>query len=638
MLDSMRANAQSWGVKVAFGIIIIVFVFWGIGSFTSSRSGVATVNGETISDMDFQRAYAEMEQNLRGLMPDVTQESLRSLGLEQQVLGSLVMQSLLEAEARRVGIEISPWELRRAVEELPFFKGEDGRFDRDLYLRVLEGAGRPVADFEKELKSDMLPQKLQTLLSAGAGVSAESVRRLFDFQQEKRTIDYLFFPAEAHMATATPTDAEVEQAYKERESQYAVPARVRVEYISISPDALADPAAVTDEAVAAAYDARRDQLTRPERVHARHILVKVAADASEDEVKKAEDEARAIESRIRGGEDFAAVAGEKGQDASAAQGGDLGWFTRQEMVPDFANAAFALKVGEMSGPVRSPFGFHIIKVEEREESSLPSLDEAAENLRADLAVEAAEKGLAATSDTVLAAALGGKSMAEAAAMAKGLKVEDSGLLAVDQLAEQLGLGTADAQAVAAAAAGTVLDSALSGTSGTLVVRVVESLPASTKPLEEVKEEIVASLTRAKAVELAREEAAAIRAAFVNNAPDAERAAEMKRSQPFGRDGVVPELGQNLELATAVFAEPVLKDDAVWLDTVFTLEDGAVLVRPVQAIAPDQAEWDAVAPILLETMNRSRASMLFEAYVADLHDKADVRILNPRLFQTGAEAQ
>ena len=176
MLDGIRANAQSWGVKLAFGIIILVFVFWGIGSYTGPKGYVATVNDMHITEIEFQKAYGSMEQNLRASYPDLTPELLKGLQLEQQVLQQLVMKKLLESEAGRIGLEISPYELRLAVQEMPYFLDKDGRFDKDEYLRVLKASGLTPAQFEAGLREDLLPEKLQKLLTAGAWGSPEEAR------------------------------------------------------------------------------------------------------------------------------------------------------------------------------------------------------------------------------------------------------------------------------------------------------------------------------------------------------------------------------------------------------------------------------------------------------------------------------
>ena len=401
MLDGIRANAQSWGVKLAFGIIIIVFVFWGIGSFTGPKGYVATVNDMHITEIEFQKVYGSMEQNLRASYPDLTPELLKGLQLEQQVLQRLVMKKLLESEAERIGLEISPYELRLAVQDMPYFLNKDGKFDKDEYLRVLKASGLTPAQFESGLREDMLPEKLQELLTAGAWGSPEEARLRYMYERQKRSVDYILFPLADYIAASAPSDAEIQTAYEARAAQYALPARVKLQYVLLDPEKMADPSAISEEALSAAYETRKAQFADPEKVHARHILIRVGEGAPEAEVKKAEKSAGDIAAKIRGGEDFIEAAKKYGQDPSAAQGGDLDFFTREQMVKPFADAAFSLAAGELSAPVRTQFGFHLIKVEEKQAAKQRTLDEVKDELRAALAVEAATEALQAKTDAVL---------------------------------------------------------------------------------------------------------------------------------------------------------------------------------------------------------------------------------------------
>lgn len=629
MLDGIRANAQSWGVKLAFGIIILVFVFWGIGSYTGPKGYVATVNDMHITEIEFQKAYGSMEQNLRASYPDLTPELLKGLQLEQQVLQQLVMKKLLESEAGRIGLEISPYELRLAVQEMPYFLDKDGRFDKDEYLRVLKASGLTPAQFEAGLREDLLPEKLQKLLTAGAWGSPEEARLRYMYERQKRSVDYILFPISDYSAVSAPSDAEVRTAYEARASRYALPARVKLEYVLLDPEKMAEPSSVSDEAVAAAYDARKAQFAEPEKIHARHILIRVGEEAPEAEVKKAEERINEVAAKIREGLDFSDAAKEYGQDPSAAQGGDLGFFTREQMVKPFADAAFALAEGELSAPVRTQFGFHLIKVEEKQAAKQRTLDEVKDELRAALAVDAATEALQAKTDAVLAAALGNGDMNAAAARA-GLQAVETGLESAEELTQSLGLRPIDVQAVMSTPPGTVVDSSFATLKGTLVIRVTESVPAMTRPLDEVRTELVAELTREKAMQAAMDAARSAAAKGL----DAALLERVKRSEFFGRDGNVPGLGFNMDMARAVFSEEGKNavTGAKWNAEPWRMEDGAVLVRLAAVEEPSAEEWKVAEPMFLSQLDSSRASVLFQNFVALLYGKADIRVLNPALIQ------
>ncbi len=627
MLDGIRANAQSWGVKLAFGIIIVVFVFWGIGSYSGPKGLVASVNGKNITEVEFQRAYAMMEDNLRRSIPNLTSEMLESFQLEQRVLQSLMQEKLIEDEAERAGLTISPYELRAVLEQLPYFQ-KDGKFSPEIYKEVLSKNHITPRQFETDQAKSMLPAKLQRLVTAGAYVDPAAAKAMFDYAAERRRVDYIMFPASAHMSEAAPSEEEVAKTYEAQSASFTVPPSVDVEFVRLDPAVMGNPAAISDAELRAAYDARKSQYTEEEKIHARHILIRVPANAPEADVKKAESEIKALEARIRGGEDFSEVA-KSGQDGTAEQGGDLGWFTAGQMVPEFSKAAFALKDGEVSAPVRTQFGFHLIKKEGHQDAVTHSFDEVKDSLRADLATEAAGRGLEEKADAVLAQALAGKSMEEAAkaASADAVKAESTGLISAEELAQKLDIRDSDVQTVLAAASGTVLDSAVPSGNSLLVIRVKESRPQSVKPLDEVRPLIVEFLTKQKAAEMAMEDARKARAAFQNGKPAA--GAEIKTSELFGRDGNIADLIADPALAQAAFAVPEVSD--AWLNEPYRVQDGAVLARLSAIEAPSEDEWKAAQQDMQNRLESDRAHMIYQIYLTQLGSQAKVKMYNSPLL-------
>ena len=171
MLDLIRANAQSWGVKIAFGIIILVFVFWGVGGLTGGPSTVIlTVNGEPITIQEFQRKYEQLEQQVRAQYPDLDAAGLKAMQLKQQLIQNLILENLIMQEAKRVGIVVTPVELRKLIESFPAFHNAEGKFDPDAYVRVIKAQRNTPGNFEAELRNNMLMNKLRADVTAGAFV------------------------------------------------------------------------------------------------------------------------------------------------------------------------------------------------------------------------------------------------------------------------------------------------------------------------------------------------------------------------------------------------------------------------------------------------------------------------------------
>ncbi len=629
MLDGIRANSQSLIVKLAFGIIIVVFVFWGIGSYTGPKGIVASVNGLNITEMEFQRAYAQMEENVRRSIPNLTPEMLESLQLRQRVLQSLVREKLIESETTRTGLTVSPYELRMYLMQIPDFQ-KDGKFDPSLYKEVLAVNRLTPQDFEASQAKAMLPRKLQSLVVSGAHVRPEAVKAMYEYVGETRRIDYMLFPAEPHLAAAVPSEEEVQTAYESRREQLVVPAAVDVEYVRMDPSLLGDASLISDEEVRAAYEDRLARYTDPEKIHARHLLIRVAPNASAAEMQRAEEQIADLEARIRAGEDFAEVAKAHGQDGSAAQGGDLGWFTAEQMVPEFSEAAFALKDGELSAPVRTQFGFHLIKCEEHVPAQVHPLEEVQEELRVVLATEVAAQGLQDKAEAVLAQALAGQSLEEAAkvAGAANLKVEKTGMLTAEELGEKLALRESELLSVMAAATGTVLDTPIASGPALLVVKVDESKPEAIKPLEEVRPVLAEELARQKAIAMALEDARAARAAFVDNRPA--EGSTIVTSEAFGRGGHIAGLGGDVALAEAAFAAPGVED--AWLPEAFRVEEGAILARVAAIDPPGEEEWKGMEDAMVANIRAERANMMFQNYIDALGSKASIKTYNSPMLR------
>ena len=240
MLDLIRANAQSWGVKIAFGIIILVFVFWGVGGLTGGPSTVIlTVNGEPITIQEFQRKYEQLEQQVRAQYPDLDAAGLKAMQLKQQLIQNLILENLITQEAERVGIVVTPVELRKLIESFPAFHNEEGKFDPDAYVRMIKAQRNTPGNFEAELRNNMLMNKLRADVTAGAFVPEAEVRDLFRYEGERRILEYVFYPLEDYTSKVTVDDAQIKDYYEANQASFTVPPQADVEYLLIGAEALA---------------------------------------------------------------------------------------------------------------------------------------------------------------------------------------------------------------------------------------------------------------------------------------------------------------------------------------------------------------------------------------------------------------
>ena len=624
MLDYIRNNAQSWGIKAAFGIIILVFVFWGIGRMYDTPPTVAAVvNDETIHAHDLAREMQRLEESIRANYPNVTSEQLRSLNLQQQAEQSLIAGALLRQEAKRAGFSVTPLELRKVIEKNPAFRNEKGEFDPQAYLRMLDLQRTAPSTYEGRIRQELLTQKLYNAITAPVVVSEAEARMIFHFSQERRQVSYLLFPSADYLGKVTLGEDEVRAEYESNRAAFTLPAASDVDYVLVTAKGLAKPDSVSGEEAAAWYDRNQTAAVQPERMHLRHILLRLPNDAPENDVQKARQELEAAAAKLNKGADFAALATQQSQDpGSAPQGGDLGWVQRGQTVPDFEKAALALKPGQISGPVRTEFGLHLIKMEAYEEQRTRSLDEMRVDIRALLAEQKAAEHLRDVLDALIEANIIGTPL-DQAAKAHGLEVRNTGPSTGPELQAKLGVDAKGAATLLAVPAGSSPDTPLETKTpegvGFIVAKIRAAIPEKVRDLAEVKEEIVSGLTRKKARDLALAAAEQTRRDMGDGQLPAALAAHVKQSAPLGRMEPVGDLGADAQMSKAIFSAQT----GVWLDTPFAVEQGAALLRLDMCIAPQEDSWQSVAARFMDSLNQSRKEESFQNFVNLLASKAKI---------------
>lgn len=631
MLDYIRSNAQTWGVKAAFGIIILVFVFWGVGNLRDSGApGVAaTVNGKPILLTELFQAKQLAEEAVRRTSPGIAGERLREMGIVRQALQGLIVESVLMQEAERLGLAVSPVQLRQAVERIPLFQDKQGKFDPEAYKRVLTTQGQSMGRFEESMRRSLLEENLRRDITAAAWVSPEEARAFFDYAQELREIEYVFFPASDYKPQP-PADDEIRAWYESNRAQFAIPAKVDVEYVLVRPEDMVKPESIDADSVKAWYEKNMDRYAVPERVKARHILLRLEPGASEAEVAKARKSLEDIAAEARKGGDFAALAAKRSQDAgTAANGGDLGWIERGDTVPAFNDAAFALKEGELSAPVRTEFGLHLIRLDKREAARTRTPTEVEGEIRRTLAEQRGAEKIRESMDGLIEANILNKSLKDAAA-ALGLEAKRSGPKSAEELQSLLGIKEKDAQVLMSVAPGAPLDTALEAQGqGFAVVRVLASAPADVKPLAEVREEIVNALKERRAEAAALEAASAARKTVRDDALPPALAARAKTIANVGRSGPMPVFGEQPQLLQALFGVRPRE----WLPVAFPVrvdgKPGATLARVRGVVMPDDAQWRPLAEIVRVSLEGQRKDQMFQAFLGVLMDKAKVEIKNSK---------
>ncbi len=368
LLANLRKNAHSSILVLLFGIIIVVFIFSFGPASTGCHSGAikgsggyaAKVNGHAISRQDFEQAYARQLQAIARQtgQEGLTREQADALGIGARVLDQLIDRQLLLQAAMDEGLRVSDDEIAAELDKVDAFK-KNGVFDQVEYQAIVERQlGMMMWQFEAQIRDDLLVQKMLSSLAGAAKASDDEAAAEFIREKERYALSLVRFPIQAQRAAiAAPTAEEIAAYAKER----------------------------ADE-IKSHYEAHSARYNRPKQVQARHILVKTSPSVSQ---AQAIEKVEALKARIEGGADFAEVARAESEDpGSKDKGGDLGTFGEGTMVPEFQAAAFAMKSGELSGPVVTSFGVHLIKVEKVIEPEVITLEQASEGIAREKLIEA----------------------------------------------------------------------------------------------------------------------------------------------------------------------------------------------------------------------------------------------------------
>lgn len=381
LLSLMRKHAQSWIIKFLVAIIAAVFIFYFGYSFRrSAGTKIAYVNGELISGVEYQKAYRSMVEALQREYKSVWSDSLlKVFNVRTRALDRLISQKLVSQEARNIGLDVTGKEVQDQIMVYPAFQSR-GRFDESRYRSLLQNNRMQPEDFEAGIEQELLQRKIEHFLRSFLLVSGQDVLEYYTYSNERVKISFVQFLPERFKASVKIDDASIEKYFNEQKEKYRIPEKIKLTYIVFDPDEFKDKVKVSDQQIRDYYEERMSAFKEEKQVKVRHILFKLAQDASEGEEKKVRERALSVLKKARDGEDFANLAKAYSEDPSKEQGGDLGYFSSGEMVKPFEDTAFKMKKGEISDPVRTPFGYHIIKVEEIKEARAKSLEDVREQI------------------------------------------------------------------------------------------------------------------------------------------------------------------------------------------------------------------------------------------------------------------
>jgi len=627
MLDRMRRH-MSW-LKWSLGLVVLAFVIFyipdflrGNGADAAAGETVARIEGQEITANEFRRTYQAQLQAYRSAYGgQMSEQLLKQLGVEQQILQQMVDERAALAEARRLGIIVSDAEVRQRILSIPAFQ-ENGTFiGEQRYQQLLRLQRPPMApsEFEDNVRRQLTIQKLRSSLTDWLSVADKDLEQEYRRRNDKVKLAVVTFTADKFRGQVAASDAEIASYFEGHKDAFKIPEKRKIRYLLVDIEALRAKVVVPPAEIERTYNANIEQYSTPEQVRASHILLKTEGKDDAAVKAKAED----VLKQARAGADFAELAKKYSEDdASQKNGGDLDYFGRGRMVPEFDQAAFTLDVGKISDLIKTQYGYHIIKVTDKRAAITRPLADVRQQIQDQLSYERAQVQ-ASDLAQALEKQVTKPADLDTAAKEKGLLVQESGFFARDE--PILGLGQSPE------AASKAFDMKQGDVAGPLRASrgfVFETMVAKQDPyvpkLDEVKDRVREEVIKDKARTLSQQKAAEI-ASKLKAAPDFEKAAkaaglEAKTTELIARDAPIPDLGVAKAVEDAAFKLPLgMVSDAIATD------NGTAIIKVIEKQAVTAADWASSKDRFREELLTDRRNRFFGAYMVKAKQKMKIEV-------------
>jgi len=624
MLTQMRENVGSWIIKLLLGAIVVVFILWGVGPDQKNPNAiVATVDGKPIGYMEFSRTYQNLLENVRRQFGDrVNEEMINALNLKEQAVNQLVDRRVILNAADKMGFEVADEELAMSIAAIPAFQSESG-FNTAAYQQVLSRMGLTPEAFETLQREDLLIQKVNDFIGRTVNVSADEA--IAWYQWQNTTIDMEYLLVDPARYTDIAVDDESQRTFFEaNKDNYQTAPKIKARYLVLRPADYRSRVQLEDDEIKTYYEENQDEFYSPETVEARHILIKLDKDADEKTVEAGRARAVAIHERILKGEDFAELAKELSEGPSKSQGGYLGTFGRGRMVKPFEDQAFAMQTGDISEPIRTDFGWHIIKVEKRNAAQTLTLAVSEDKIRGQLSDKKARALALEDAESAYDMSYGGDDLL-AAAERLGVAVTTTEALARNDTVP----GVADSEKFLSTAfsldAMVVSDVQELG-DGFYIIQTLEKIPSEIPAFETVQERVQQDLISEKQWAQAEADAQEMLQALRDGAAMAEvgqgQGITPRTTGWFKRGDAIPDVGFEPALAAAAFK---LSLDDPYPAAPVRGTKGVFVFRYVDRQIPD-AQSDAVElDAIQEQLRQRKQREIYGNWMTQARNQTEIEI-------------
>lgn len=625
MLNAMRQNAGSWIIKVLLGIIVVAFIFMGAGSFSARRtSKVATVNGDAISVGNYQKAYYNVLENLRAQFGNrLNDEMIKMFNVKKQAMDGLIDTTLVRQAAEKNGFRVPDSELAESITRIPAFQ-KNGAFDKERYRILLAQNRMTPESFESMQKEAILMDRVRSMIAKNAKVSDAEARQWYDWENTAIDISYATFKPENYK-DVNVTDDMIATYYTDHKEDYKTSPRIQARYVKFSPVSYKDSATVAAEEIAAYYTEQQDTFKVPETVSARHILFTVPEKADDKTVAEARQKAAEVMKKAKAGEDFAALAKTYSDCPSKERGGDLGAFKREDMVAPFSDAAFSMAVGDISEPVRTRFGWHIIKKEAHTPASTLSLDQATPKITNILAGKKARNLACDAAASLYDNTFNGEEFVKNAT-GKGLEIITTDFFTLKKGPE--GMTDAPAFATTAFALPMMEISDITEIGDPYyLIQVIDQKPEELPELAAIKDPVTQDVRRAQQIIAAQEAAKkflekAKAAGSLAAAAEGDPSITVKSIEKMNRNATVPGIGNDKKLIKAAFSLTLnhkLPDQVIEADT------GLYVIELTKRTLPLEQGFAIAKSNIYDRVLSQKQSALYDSWLSGLRDASEITI-------------
>ncbi len=634
----MRQHAKSPIIKIILYAVIIsfiatIFLIWGRGKVGVEENpyAVASIGNEEISSQEFLKVFRIQLNNQKESLNQNINEKMLKQFVGSQTLSILINQRIMLSEAHKRGLQVSPQEIMDYImAKYPIFQ-ENGKFiGLKKYREILQANRIAESEFENAIKEELIMEKFQNLLLTNVFIYPDEVWEEYKKENEKVKIDYIYVGKKDYIEEVNATAEELKSYFQEKKQQYLISEQRKIEYVLINPEELKYKLEITEEEIERYYEQNKSLFLVPEERRASHILIKLTEDASPDMIEQAEKRAEDIYKKVQAGEDFAKLAENYSEDeATAKEGGDLGYFQRGRMVPEFDSKAFSMSIEEISAPVKSQFGFHIIKLVDIRNPHFKSIDdiEVQTRIKKDL-TEAKSFQEAETISQKIATSGKGKGKLAKAAKSYSLEAKESAFFSQEEGPAEIPNSFSIAEKAFQLKVGEI-SPPISLSKGYIVIKLLEIQESYMPKFDEVKDEVESDFRIEGSERLAQQKIHIIKEKL-NSSELFEKIVEenqldMKSTDLFTYDQYIPQLGSSSQFFKKSFA---LQSNQV--SQVISLENGYFIFRVAEKIEAKVSEFQEQEEELKAQMLYQKQMNLLSQILSRLREKRKIHI-NSELY-------